>query len=125
MYIFDKIVLPIANQYCPDLIIVAAGFDSCEGDPTGRNRVTPSWFGNATKSLQDITSSAGRVLLLLEGGYNYMQTAACIESCLLSLLKWQPARQIRAPSLHEKVSAEVVLAVQTALDEQSEYWSLK
>jgi acetoin utilization deacetylase AcuC-like enzyme len=33
--IFEHILLPIARQYAPDLIIVSAGFDSARGDPLG------------------------------------------------------------------------------------------
>lgn len=51
-HIFANVVLPLANEFAPDLIIVAAGFDSCVGDPLGRNTVTPQWFGKATKLLQ-------------------------------------------------------------------------
>lgn len=32
---FQQIVLPIAYQYCPQLVLVAAGFDAAQGDPLG------------------------------------------------------------------------------------------
>lgn len=32
---FQQIVMPIAYQYNPDLILVSAGFDACVGDPIG------------------------------------------------------------------------------------------
>jgi acetoin utilization deacetylase AcuC-like enzyme len=129
-YIFSELVLPLANRFAPDLIIVAAGFDSCVGDPTSTNKVTPGWFGGATKSLQTVSSAAGRVLLLLEGGYNRLQTTDCIDSCIQALLvnkaivgnsttksssTTAPAGVLSVPAL------EAVQRVQTV---QSAHWSM-
>ena len=36
---FHKIVLPIAYQYNPQLVLVSAGFDAAAGDPLGGNAV--------------------------------------------------------------------------------------
>lgn len=30
-----QVVLPIATEFNPDLVIVSAGFDACAGDPLG------------------------------------------------------------------------------------------
>ena len=49
-----RIVEPVANEFEPQLIIVAAGFDSCIGDPLSQNKVTPQWFKRATRMLQVI-----------------------------------------------------------------------
>ena len=32
---FDRIILPIANQFKPDIILVASGFDAVAADPIG------------------------------------------------------------------------------------------
>ena len=32
---FDRIILPVANQFKPDLILVASGFDAVAADPIG------------------------------------------------------------------------------------------
>ena len=32
---FTHVILPIAYQYCPDIIIVSAGFDAAKNDPLG------------------------------------------------------------------------------------------
>lgn len=32
---FDRIILPIANQFKPDLILIACGFDAVAADPIG------------------------------------------------------------------------------------------
>lgn len=35
MEAFDKVVIPIALEFEPSLVIVSAGFDAAEGDPIG------------------------------------------------------------------------------------------
>lgn len=32
---FHHIILPIISEFCPDIIIVSAGFDAAKGDPLG------------------------------------------------------------------------------------------
>ncbi len=33
---FDRIILPVANQFQPDLILIACGFDAVAADPIGK-----------------------------------------------------------------------------------------
>ncbi len=35
MAAFNHVIVPIAHEYSPDLIIVSAGFDASAGDPIG------------------------------------------------------------------------------------------
>lgn len=51
-YILEKVVLPIANEFQPTLIVIASGFDACAEDPIGGNLVTPAWFGKATHQMK-------------------------------------------------------------------------
>lgn len=37
MAAFTQVVLPVAYEYNPDLVLVSAGFDACVGDPLGGN----------------------------------------------------------------------------------------
>lgn len=36
---FQQIIMPIAYQYDPQLVLVAAGFDAAQGDPLGGNEI--------------------------------------------------------------------------------------
>ena len=66
MTAFRYVVLPIAKQWGPDLVIVSAGFDAAQGDPLGECCVTPHAYGHMTAML----AAVAPVVLLLEGGYN-------------------------------------------------------
>lgn len=39
MAAFTQVVLPVAYEYNPDLVLVSAGFDACVGDPLGGNYI--------------------------------------------------------------------------------------
>ncbi len=61
-------MIPIAQEFKPELILVSAGFDCAKGDPLGGMKLSPEAFGHMTKMLLD--SNGGGVVLALEGGYN-------------------------------------------------------
>jgi len=48
---WDKILIPIAKEFKPELILVSAGFDCAVGDPLGEMKVTPEAFGHMTKKI--------------------------------------------------------------------------
>jgi acetoin utilization deacetylase AcuC-like enzyme len=52
--------------------MISAGFDSCEGDPLGRFRLTDDDFAELTRIVLAIARehAGGRVISVLEGGYD-------------------------------------------------------
>lgn len=66
---FRSIVMPIARDFDPDIVLVACGFDGAAGHPAplGGYTLTPAAFGWMTK--QVMTLAKGKVILSLEGGY--------------------------------------------------------
>lgn len=99
--------MPIAYQYNPQLVLVAAGFDAARGDHLGGIRysfiltwgvveldltnenhlecdVTPEGYGQLTHLLSSLAS--GRLAILLEGGYNLESTSNSMTMCVRALL---------------------------------------
>uniref|UniRef100_A0A2P2L5R8 histone deacetylase n=1 Tax=Rhizophora mucronata TaxID=61149 RepID=A0A2P2L5R8_RHIMU len=68
IFAFQHVVLPIAAEFAPDFTIISAGFDAARGDPLGRCDVTPTGYAQMTDMLS--TLSGGKLLVILEGGYN-------------------------------------------------------
>ena len=66
----DKL-LPAADRFKPELVIVSAGFDSRVGDPLGAFRLTDQDFADLTRVCLDIARrhAKGRVVSVVEGGY--------------------------------------------------------
>lgn len=69
---FRMKLVPAAEKFRPDLVLISAGFDSREGDPLGRFRLADSDFAELTHIMLGIADrhARGRVVSVLEGGYN-------------------------------------------------------
>lgn len=65
---FHRIVLPIASEFQPDLVIISSGFDAADGDPIGECHVSPACYAYMTHMLKSLAN--GRLVVCLEGGYN-------------------------------------------------------
>jgi acetoin utilization deacetylase AcuC-like enzyme len=93
--IFDSLLVPVARQYQPEMIMVSAGFDIYGGDPLGAMRVTAAGFACLTRILVDLAAELcrGRLLLALEGGYDVMGQREAVFAVLAELVgkKSQPA----------------------------------
>jgi acetoin utilization deacetylase AcuC-like enzyme len=71
-------ILPAVRKFEPDLILISAGFDAHHRDPLAEIRLEAEDFAWATAELMAIADqfSGGRVVALLEGGYDLKGLAA-------------------------------------------------
>jgi len=104
---FDRVLLPIARAFAPDLVLVSAGFDAAEGDLLGGMGITPAGYAAMTSRLADL--AGGKVVLALEGGYNLEAISASAAACLRVLLgEAAPQADFGPPSpLASRILAEV------------------
>jgi acetoin utilization deacetylase AcuC-like enzyme len=84
---FERIVLPEIERFDPDVILVSAGFDAHRADPIGNMAVTSESFGEMTRLVVEAAErhSAGRLLTLLEGGYDPEALASSVEQHVANL----------------------------------------
>jgi len=96
--VFDDVVVPVLQQFAPDLLLVSAGFDAHERDPLGGMRVTTPAFAAMTAALQGVADACcrGRIVLVTEGGYDLQALAASIDGVIETLS--EPATEPRWPS---------------------------
>jgi acetoin utilization deacetylase AcuC-like enzyme len=73
-------ILPALTAFKPDFIFISAGFDAHKDDPLAQLRLTESDFAWATAALMDVAKKVcgGRVVSVLEGGYNLDALADCV-----------------------------------------------
>lgn len=71
-------ILPALDRFAPDLLIVSAGFDAHKADPLAQLRLETEDFGWITTQLMEIADRhcRGRIVSLLEGGYDLDALAA-------------------------------------------------
>ncbi len=86
---FRERLLPAAEDFRPDLVMISAGFDSRLGDPLGRFRLVDDDFREMTLLLRDVASrhAGGRLVSALEGGYSLDGLAAGVASHVSALLE--------------------------------------
>jgi acetoin utilization deacetylase AcuC-like enzyme len=73
---FHAVVAPLALEYEPQAILISAGFDPHRRDPLGGMAVTERGFAAMARSLVDVADRVcdGRVVAVLEGGYDLQAT---------------------------------------------------
>ncbi|PIO68856.1 histone deacetylase family protein, partial [Teladorsagia circumcincta] len=88
MAIFWNVLWPLASQFNPDFVIVSAGYDSCDGDPLGGMRLSPDAYSHFIYHLGALAS--GKLLAILEGGYNHRVAAVGVHRCVRVLCGYKP-----------------------------------
>ncbi len=82
---FDDRLLPALEDFAPDLVLVSAGFDAHERDPLSHTRVTTQCFATMTERLLGL--AGGRLVSLLEGGYDLDGLADSVEAHVRALVE--------------------------------------
>jgi acetoin utilization deacetylase AcuC-like enzyme len=77
-----------AARIRPQLVLLSAGFDAHREDPIGSLGLEIEDFADLTRIVRDVANvhAAGRIVSLLEGGYNPTRLAECVEAHLRGLL---------------------------------------
>ncbi|XP_076015398.1 histone deacetylase 7 [Genypterus blacodes] len=117
---FRSVVMPIAQEFSPDVVLVSAGFDAAEGNPAplGGYKVSAKCFSFLTRQLMSL--AGGRVILALEGGHDLTAICDASEASVSALLGIQEA--LPEEVLLQKPNANAVRSLQTVIQIQSQYW---
>lgn len=85
---FEKQLVPAVDDFKPEMVFISAGFDSRVGDPLGQFLLTDADFADLTKLVRGIADrhAKGRVVSLLEGGYNLSGLASAATAHVQALL---------------------------------------
>ena len=90
--VYEAQVVPALIKHQPELILISAGFDAHQDDPLAQLRWTADTFTQLTDLLTKTaqTLCEGRVVSVLEGGYDLQALAACARAHVQSLIKAAP-----------------------------------
>ncbi|NXH26913.1 HDAC7 deacetylase, partial [Myiagra hebetior] len=120
---FRTVVMPIAHEFCPDLVLVSAGFDAAEGHPPplGGYKVSAKCFGYLTKQLMSL--AGGAVVLALEGGHDLTAISRCQPPCPPCAPPVPPQPEpLPEESVRQKPNANAVRSLEAVIQVQSKYW---
>lgn len=86
---YERQVIPALIKHAPQLILISAGFDAHQDDPLAQLNWTADTYTKLTDMLTNAaqTLCEGRVVSVLEGGYDLPALAACTRAHVQSLIK--------------------------------------
>uniref|UniRef100_A0A672UQP8 Histone deacetylase n=1 Tax=Strigops habroptila TaxID=2489341 RepID=A0A672UQP8_STRHB len=116
---FRTVVMPVASEFSPDVVLVSAGFDAVEGhlSPLGGYSVSAKCFGHLTKQLMML--AGGRVVLALEGGHDLTAICDASEACVSALLGME-LEPLDPSLLQQKPNVNAVATLEKVIEIQSE-----
>lgn len=84
----ERILKPLDN-FAPDIVFISAGFDAHRDDPLGGMELVEADYIWATEKLADLARrrSNGRVVSMLEGGYNLTALARSVAVHVKTLME--------------------------------------
>ncbi|KAK6127715.1 hypothetical protein DH2020_038555 [Rehmannia glutinosa] len=105
-----------ASEFDPDFTIISAGFDAARGDPLGCCDVTPTGYAQMTQMCSSL--SGGKLLVILEGGYN-LRSISSSATAVIKVLLGESPRHNMDQIMPTRAGLRTVLEV---LKIQSTYW---
>lgn len=117
---FAEILEPVAESFKPDLVLVSAGFDAHRLDPVGQMELSAEGFADLCGSVNGIAQrhAQGRIVLLLEGGYDLQGLSSSAHACARVLAGQTP------PDNRNDGTPEGDAALKEAIAVHRSRWSL-
>jgi acetoin utilization deacetylase AcuC-like enzyme len=77
------------EKFRPQFVLISAGFDAHEADPLAHLKLTTEGYGELTRKIKSIAESCaeGRLVSVLEGGYNLEALAESVEKHIRVLME--------------------------------------
>ncbi|KAA0713508.1 Histone deacetylase 4 [Triplophysa tibetana] len=118
---FRTVVMPIADEFQPDMVLVSAGFDAVDGHPPplGGYKLSSKCLGYLTKQLMGL--AGGRVVLALEGGHDLKAICDASEACVSALLGIE-LESLPSEVLRQRPNENAVSSIEKVLETHRRYW---
>jgi acetoin utilization deacetylase AcuC-like enzyme len=86
--LFKEKVIPAVEKFKPNFLFISAGFDAHRDDPLAGILLDESTYAEITRMLTEIAEKycKGRIVSVLEGGYDLRALPRCVEAHLRDLL---------------------------------------
>jgi acetoin utilization deacetylase AcuC-like enzyme len=124
------IVLPILDEFKPELLLVSAGYDAHERDPLASMRATTAGYAAVVRGLARSAARHARhashlhhgaLALVTEGGYELTALAACLEASIAAI-EGAESEDLDAARTEAMASARGERAVAAVREAQKPFW---
>lgn len=122
--VFRELLVPVARSFRPELILVSAGFDPYVGDPLGEMKVTPEGFACLARLLLDLADEwcGGRLVMVLEGGYNVQGLTKCVRAVLLEMVGETRVAEETLIRMAAQTGEQADRAIERVRERLAPYW---
>jgi acetoin utilization deacetylase AcuC-like enzyme len=120
---FDRLIAPILSEFDPDLVLISAGFDAHRRDPLASMALTENAYHAMTRRIARALprGAAGRIGLVLEGGYDLEGLRSSLSATLEALDSDAPP-DVAAPD--KPISPIHEAELDRAIRAQKPHWKL-
>jgi acetoin utilization deacetylase AcuC-like enzyme len=119
---FERIVLPIIEQFAPDFALVSCGFDAHARDPLAQMALSAQAYAEMAAGLLRELPPTCPLGLVLEGGYDLQALTESSQAVAGVLLAGGRARPVSAPA--PTMPEEQAAALRRVQLEQAPFWRL-
>jgi acetoin utilization deacetylase AcuC-like enzyme len=111
IHVYDEILTPLAYRFQPEMIMISAGFDAHWSDPLASLLLTKGGYYELAHRLCSLANSLceGRILFVLEGGYDPSTLIDCIEAVLTALVGNPPGTYAEDTAPYSEVTIDALI----------------
>jgi acetoin utilization deacetylase AcuC-like enzyme len=105
--IAEEVLSPLVERFVPEMMFISAGFDSHWNDPLAELGLSSGGYHAYAKRLVELAGQycKGRIVFVLEGGYNPVNVASGVEAVLAALTRTEFNPQDPSPYPEPDISA--------------------
>jgi acetoin utilization deacetylase AcuC-like enzyme len=82
----DDVIAPVVDRFAPTWVLVSAGFDAHRADPLAGLELTAGDFADVAARVKGFAPGAGRMVLVLEGGYDFAGVRMSVGATLAAVV---------------------------------------
>ena len=86
LYALDEVIAPAVEEFRPTWLLVSSGFDAHQSDPLAHLALSAGDFGAMAARAKDFVAEPGRIVVVLEGGYDLPALTASTGAVLAAVL---------------------------------------
>lgn len=124
---FNRVVVPIVEQYKPQFVLMSVGFDCHHEDPVARLSLSAHAYVEVVKKTLELASKLcdGKLVAVLEGGYGLSSIGKIATAVIARMAGTSYPVEDRRPAASRRVRREAEKVLAEVMSLQSAYWSLK
>jgi len=114
----DRVAVPLARAFAPQLVLISAGYDAHREDPLGECRMTEAGYAAMTRAMRSVCRTLEAPLgCVLEGGYALGALAGSVAATLAALQE-----PLAADAAGDGADGAAPSVVAAALERLAEWW---